>query len=168
MSSIGKRIEMLRKERGVTQEELAFALDVSRQAVYQWEADISTPKSDKLKVLCEYFNVKPDYFLFENSKAEPLIAPDEKPTETTSDKAPSGSKRRGLIIFGIIFLSVAAAVMLFIAWLETPPQGADTFVSSISAHFDLVTFLQLLAGTIIVVVAGIVVFLIVKYIKKKK
>lgn len=76
MDSLGKKIERIRKENKITQEELAAGLDVSRQSISQWEQDISTPKSDKLRALCEFFNVKPDYFLFEEEEAAPLI---EKP-----------------------------------------------------------------------------------------
>ena len=68
MSSLGKKLEELRKNAGITQEELAQELKVSRQTVSLWEQDLVAPKSDALKSLCEFFNVKPEYLLFENAE----------------------------------------------------------------------------------------------------
>lgn len=41
--NLGKNIELLRKNFGVTQEELADKLGLSRQAIYKWEKDKATP-----------------------------------------------------------------------------------------------------------------------------
>ena len=83
MSSLGKKLEELRKNAGITQEELAQELKVSRQTVSLWEQDLVAPKSDALKSLCEFFNVKPEYLLFENAEIKPLFdSPDTQPSET--------------------------------------------------------------------------------------
>ena len=49
-----------RKARGMTQEELAARLSISRQAVSKWETGTSTPELDKLLVLSECFHVTLD------------------------------------------------------------------------------------------------------------
>ncbi|NLG82809.1 MAG: helix-turn-helix transcriptional regulator [Bacilli bacterium] len=63
---IGSKIQELRKQRGLSQEDLAEILGVSRQAVYKWEQDISYPDTDKLVKLAKYFNISLDS-LFENN-----------------------------------------------------------------------------------------------------
>ena len=46
--TLGEKIIDLRKKRGLSQEELAITLGVSRQAVSKWETDESTPDTAKI------------------------------------------------------------------------------------------------------------------------
>ena len=55
--SIGENIKCLREERGLTQEKVAEALDISFQAVSSWERDEYKPDTDKLIRLAELFDV---------------------------------------------------------------------------------------------------------------
>ena len=61
--SIADRIQSLRKEKGISQEELADQVGVSRQAVSKWESEQSSPEVDKIILLSEYFGVTTDYLL---------------------------------------------------------------------------------------------------------
>lgn len=57
------RMKELREEKGITQEELAFVLDVSQQRVSKVERN-RAPLSDDLIIRCaKYFGVTTDYFL---------------------------------------------------------------------------------------------------------
>ena len=60
---LNERIAMLRKEKKVSQEELADVLNTSRQAISKWERGEAYPDIDKLKDLAIYFNVSIDYLL---------------------------------------------------------------------------------------------------------
>ncbi len=68
--NISDRIQSLRKAKGISQEELADKIGVSRQAVSKWESEQSTPDLDKIITLSEYFDVTTDYILkgIENPK----------------------------------------------------------------------------------------------------
>ena len=73
---LGERIAQLRKERKISQEELADILCTSRQAVSKWERGESDPDIDRLKDLATYFNVSIDYLLsydVEESSVESFI-----------------------------------------------------------------------------------------------
>ena len=61
--NIADRIQILRKSRGISQEELADKIGVSRQAVSKWESEQSTPDIDKIILLSNYFDVTTDYLL---------------------------------------------------------------------------------------------------------
>ena len=61
--NIADRILNLRKSRGISQEELADKIGVSRQAVSKWESEQSTPDIDKIILLSDYFDVTTDYLL---------------------------------------------------------------------------------------------------------
>ena len=60
---ISEKITYLRKQKGWSQEQLAIRVEVSRQAVYKWEAGISQPEIDKLKKLSSLFSVSFDQLL---------------------------------------------------------------------------------------------------------
>lgn len=62
-ATIGKRIAMLRKEKGMTQEQLAERVGVSPQAVSKWENDISCPDISLLPQLAEILGTTTDELL---------------------------------------------------------------------------------------------------------
>lgn len=59
--SVGERITALRKERSLSQGQLAEALEVSRQAVSKWENDLSSPDTIKLIKLAEVLDTEVEY-----------------------------------------------------------------------------------------------------------
>ncbi len=62
---ISEKLYKLRKQSGLSQEQLAERLNVSRQAVSKWETGTSLPESDKLIAISDFFNVPLDNLLRE-------------------------------------------------------------------------------------------------------
>ena len=60
---IANRLLQLRKERGLSQEDLADQLGISRQAVSKWERAEASPDTDNLICLAKLYNVSLDYLL---------------------------------------------------------------------------------------------------------
>jgi len=60
MKSIGQKIRTLRKNKHLTQEQLAEALSVSSQSVSKWENQISTPDVALLPIIARYFGITMD------------------------------------------------------------------------------------------------------------
>ena len=85
--SIAERILTLRKSKGMSQEQLAEAVGVSRQAVSKWESEQASPDPEKIITLSEVFGVTTDYLLKgvepkkEEAKTEEKA--EEKKTEGT-------------------------------------------------------------------------------------
>ena len=61
--NLADRIQQLRKSRGISQEELADRIGVSRQAVSKWESGQTSPDLEKIVLLSDYFEVTTDYLL---------------------------------------------------------------------------------------------------------
>lgn len=61
--NIADRIQQLRKSRGISQEELADQIGVSRQAVSKWESAQSAPDLEKIILLSDYFDTTTDFLL---------------------------------------------------------------------------------------------------------
>ena len=64
---LSEKIVVLRKQNGLSQDDLAIKLDISRQAIFKWENDQSKPEIDKLKTLSGLFNVSIDNLLDDNA-----------------------------------------------------------------------------------------------------
>ncbi len=61
--NIGEKLFELRKNKNLSQEEVAEKLNVTRQTVSKWETNQSTPDFDKIVPLCELFEISTDELL---------------------------------------------------------------------------------------------------------
>jgi len=110
--TLGTNISRLRAERGLSQGDLAEALDVSRQSVSKWETDASVPELDKLLRLSRLFGVSLDELVTgpaagEEPAAEPEVekpAEPASPTEAVPTSAPTFPPRK---IAGLVLLCMA-------------------------------------------------------------
>lgn len=62
-NSLGRRLRLLRKGNGDTQNDIAKLLGVTREAVSQWERGENTPTIETLKVLAQRYQVSLDYIV---------------------------------------------------------------------------------------------------------
>ena len=83
--SFGENLRTIRRERGMTQEQLAEMLEVSRQAVSKWEAEGGYPEAEKLILLAKKLDVSLDR-LMDNAVEESLPV-----QETAAAPATAGS-----------------------------------------------------------------------------
>ena len=70
----GENLKTLRKNKGITQEELAVRLNVVRQTISKWEKGQSVPDAEMLVKLAEFFEVPVSQLL--GSRIEPEAQPD--------------------------------------------------------------------------------------------
>lgn len=114
----GTKLFELRKEKGLSQEDLANRLDVTRQTVSKWELGDSTPDLDRLVLLAELFEVSLDELVLDK-------VPLTSGLDALGAKVLTGENkqkvRKGLKIFGLIagaVLAVDAISMLiyFLCW----------------------------------------------------
>ncbi len=105
-----EKLQKLRKQKGLTQEELAQALFVSRTAVSKWESGRGIPNIESLKAIANFFGVTIDELL---SGGELLIIAEED--------AKQKEKHSRDIIFALLDISVA---MLFFLPFFAQKSGA--------------------------------------------
>lgn len=58
--NLGERLLELRKKKGLSQEDAAYELNVTRQTISKWETDQSTPDFDKLEPICKLYDITAD------------------------------------------------------------------------------------------------------------
>ena len=69
--TVGERIKQLRKEKGLTQEELGELLGVKKSAVQKYESgQVQNLKQSTITKLCEIFNRHPGYFVIDGPELE--------------------------------------------------------------------------------------------------
>ena len=99
--NMADRIQTLRKIKGISQEELADKIGVSRQAVSKWESEQSSPDIEKIILLSDYFDVTTDYLL--------------KGIEPIADDSKKESDARIFSIVGtaLNFIGLVTAIMVW-------------------------------------------------------
>jgi len=90
--TFGEKLKKARKEAGLTQEELAKRMNVSRSAVAKWETDKGMPDIENLRLISSMIDVSIDYLLEEgeritfNETKEPINLEDYEKTGKARDK----------------------------------------------------------------------------------
>lgn len=104
----------LRKSKGISQEELAEMMDVSRQAISRWELGSTLPDVPNLLKISELFDVSADYLIRDNYEAD-------KDTFVSEDTKTSEYRNNKLyylhLILGAVFL-IIAFVYLIVSIIE--------------------------------------------------
>lgn len=97
---LSEKLQLLRKEKGLSQEKLAEILGVSRQAVSKWELGKSYPEMNKLIILRDYFGISMDDLVEEN-KIVNDINTNQNNNENDEDEEWEVSIIIGFFIIGI-------------------------------------------------------------------
>ena len=114
----GNRLYELRKQKGLSQEELANRLDVTRQTVSKWELSDSTPDMDKLVALGELFEISLDELVLGKvpvtTKLDDLGA--KVMTTENKQKAKKCLKIVGIIAGGVLAIDAVYMIVYFLIW----------------------------------------------------
>lgn len=96
--NLGEKLFKLRKEKGLSQENLAEQIGTTRQAISKWENNQGFPEVEKLLQLSNIFEVPVDYLLKDD---KPLHSPNEKGYYVSKEFATgyiTNEKRVGFLI----------------------------------------------------------------------
>ena len=139
-----EKLQELRKQKGLTQEELSAALYVSRTAVSKWESGRGYPGIDSLKAISKYFGVTIDALL----SGEELLSAAE---EENKEKA----KNYKILVFGLLDLSLL--LFFFLPFFGQKSGGEVQAVSLLSlTEISLWLKILYLVFTLVTVTYGIV------------
>lgn len=106
MEKLGERLLKLRKEAGLSQEEVADKLGVSRQTISKWETDQSVPDLDKIVPICTLYNIGSDELLTGN---KPVIKTEIEIKEDNGKKRALGTS------IAVLLYIMSFVTMIFIA-----------------------------------------------------
>lgn len=118
---LGEKILMLRKARGMSQEQLAQALEVSRQAVSKWELNEAVPDVTRVVAMSELFGVTTDYLLKDGAGGC-----DE--AGTAPGAGPESGKKSDQRWLGTV-LAAGSALAIFGMWAVEEIRGVSYYTS---------------------------------------
>lgn len=130
--SFGEKLQQLRKEKGLSQEDLAHQLNISRQAVSKWESQNGYPEIEKMILISDLFQVSLDYLMKEDYE--------EHENETISSfRLMTQQNIKDYLHFKKSFaLGISCSVLLMIIGLFIAVLCADTSYQSIGVFGFLI------------------------------
>ncbi|MBR1969036.1 MAG: helix-turn-helix domain-containing protein [Clostridia bacterium] len=134
-----EKLQELRKNKGLTQEELAEALYVSRTAISKWESGRGYPSIDSLKEIAKYFSVTIDELLSSNEVLS-IAEEDNKQRE----------KHFRSLVFGLLDISVL--MFFFLPFFGQKANGVIQEVSLLSLN-GIASYLQITYYAIVICIA---------------
>ena len=131
-----EKLQQLRKQKEITQEELAVAIYVSRTAVSKWESGRGYPSIDSLKALSEFFGVTIDELL----SGEELLILAEKDTN---------QKRNYFrdLVFGLLDICIA---MFFFAPFFGQATNENIQAVSLLSFVEISSYLRIIYFAVVI------------------
>ena len=146
---LADKIINLRKSNGMSQEELAEKINVSRQSVSKWESAQSIPDLDRIIQLSQLFGVTTDYLLKDEMDVEQPAEDTYTPSKKISLEEANGyvehSRRTSIMIALATFLCIISPVTLIILSGLSDIIG---FSSSVAAAVGITVILLLVAAAV--------------------
>ena len=112
--NLGQKLIDLRKEKRLSQEEVAEKLGVTRQTISKWETNQSTPDFDKIIPLCEMYDISADELLTGTKKEQKIIS-------KNIDEVKKQKRTIGLITGILLYFIAISWIMISIPALKLNP-----------------------------------------------
>lgn len=132
MQSFAEQLNAVRKQRNITQEQLAERMNVSRTTISRWESGKIMPDLDTIRLLSQLLDY--NFFSYENTPAEePAEAPAPELEESSAAKP---QKRRIWLPIAIAVCIIAACAALIPRFLNKPAANVNAFPLSTVAYLE--------------------------------
>lgn len=163
-------LKTLRKNKGLSQEELSIKLNVVRQTISKWETGLSVPDAEMLVTISEFFETPVSEIIGENiekKEKDDLKVISEK-LEVINEQLSMSQKqkRKRNFIFGIIADMCVILLFILLAVLGSPYQSFDysnpewSVIGTLWHSFEWIFFR--IAPLLIIVITSILVILFIK------
>nr|WP_317324193.1 helix-turn-helix transcriptional regulator [uncultured Flavonifractor sp.] len=147
---LSERIYQLRRKNGLSQEQLAEKIGVSRQAISKWESGTSTPELEKLLALSECFRMTLDELVKDEAANPETKEATPNPEEKKVSKVPEMKAGIGLCLIGAICLILSGIMMVVSPGATEQLNAASTITISGSGILLILCVLSMVAGLILI------------------
>ena len=120
VNNLGERLFKLRKNKNLSQEEVAEKLKVTRQTISKWETNQSVPDFDKVVPLCKLYGITPDELFIELKEKE-----FSQNNDLEEEKLKTSKKAKGIAISVVLYFLGIVWVMISIPVMNMNPIVAS-------------------------------------------
>lgn len=154
---LGQRLKKLRTEKHLSQETVAFELNVSRQAVAKWENNASKPSTANLMAICDLYGISLDELI--SNKSDELSAEQTEPNKSKVKTA-------------IVILSVVGGILLILSVILTVWTKRMSVPDNIIGYADAPTVIFVTSSPwflyVLYMLVGILILTIITLLLKLK
>lgn len=154
---LGQRLKQLRTEKLLSQETVAFELNVSRQAVAKWENNASKPSTANLMAICDLYGISLDELI--SNKSDELSAEQTEPNKSKVKTA-------------IVILSVVGGILLILSVILTVWTKRMSVPDNIIGYADAPTVIFVTSSPwflyVLYMLVGILILTIITLLLKLK
>lgn len=118
------KLQLLRKQNGYSQEQLADKIGIARQTISKWETGTAVPESEKLVAISNYFGVSVDYLLKDDEEGK------TKATGSEIEEKPKMVAGIIICIAGIVSMVIWGLLSIF------SPEASDQISDSSMITID--------------------------------
>lgn len=112
--SFGERLYKIRKDAGISQEQLAEIMEVSRQSVSKWESDKAYPEMNRLVFLSDYFHVSLDYLMRGEEDSKPINNTLSVQWNSFLSNLSDKQKKMFVALYGLVTVALIAIILLIV------------------------------------------------------
>ena len=123
MNNLGERLFKLRRDKKLSQEEVAEKLNVTRQTISKWETDQSVPDFDKIVPLCELYGITPNE-LFIELKEKETSKNNEFVIDSEKEQIRINKKAKGIAFSVVLYFLSCVWILISIPVINMNPVVA--------------------------------------------
>ena len=142
--TLGEKLLKLRKKKGLSQEEVADLLHVTRQTVSKWETDQSTPDFDKVIPICKLYDISTEELFGEVSDGKE----EESYLNTVTDYQIYHHKKALYTTIAVMLYILSVVVIIFFSVvLRSPVVGVCVFFLVIAVATGMLSYIEMTKPT---------------------
>jgi len=140
--SLGEKLLKLRKKKGLSQEEVADILHVTRQTVSKWETDQSMPDFDKVVPICNLYEISTEE-LFHDEVSTPREVEEVRIENTTTYQNYNRKKALFTTVAVMLYILSVVVIIFFSTVLRSPIVGVCVFFIVIAIATGLLIYIEM-------------------------
>ena len=169
---IGNKINQLRKLSGMTQEQLAEKLNVSRQTISKWESDSTSPDLESIVKISRIFHVSLDDWLKEGEAGVANKTDEQITLEDLMKINLHNRKMTLLLISGLIFIMVSILNFAYVIALQSTTLSTQYMLYRyiVTGQYENapIDYMRLMIPSIIAAAIGVILFISYTIERRKK
>ena len=169
---IGNKINQLRKLSGMTQEQLAEKLNVSRQTISKWESDSTSPDLESIVKISRIFHVSLDDLLKEGEAGAANKTDEQITSEDLMKINLHNRKMTLLLISGLIFIMVSILNFAYVIALQSTTLSTQYMLYRyiVTGQYENapIDYMRLMIPSIIAAAIGVILFISYTIERRKK